>query len=332
MKAKRARKILIFVLLAGASLALFYFYFERSLERKEENFIRISGTVDADVLYISSLVPGKVSRILVDEGNSVKEGDIMAYIDDEDYKLKLKKLKAMLAGAEARYRMVKKGAREEDIARMREKLRQAKIALNNAEKNYERAKKLYEAKVFPRKKYDDAYFAYKRALAGYRAVREEYRKLVKGSRPEEIEMALANVNAIKAEIEEVEKKISDCVIEAPVNGIVLCRLVNVGEVVPVGKPLFSLADLSVVKVRGYLSEKDLGFIKLGEEVSIYVDTFPEKPLKGIITYISSVAEFTPKNVQTKDERVKLVYEIKVKVRNDRGILKLGMPVDIVIRK
>ncbi|MCD6363574.1 MAG: biotin/lipoyl-binding protein [Synergistetes bacterium] len=170
MKVKRARKFVSLIVLVVVISASLYFYLGRFGRGEEKSFIKVSGTVDADIIYVASLVPGKVSKIAVDEGERVKAGTPLAFIDDEDYRLTLRKLKTTLAGAEARYRMIRKGAREEDIARVREKLRQAKLSLDNAKKNCERAKRLYEAKVFPRKKYDDAYFAYKRALAGYRAV------------------------------------------------------------------------------------------------------------------------------------------------------------------
>jgi HlyD family secretion protein len=135
----------------------------------------------------------------------------------------------------------------------------------------------------------------------------------------------------RAAVELLEKTIADCTITAPAGGIVTHKAVEAGELVTPGATVVTLAGLDSVYVMIYVTELEIGRIKLGDGVEVRIDAFPDKPFPGKITYISPEAEFTPKNVQTKEDRVKLVFGVKVEIENKDGLLKPGLPADAVVR-
>ena len=134
----------------------------------------------------------------------------------------------------------------------------------------------------------------------------------------------------RAALRTAEVRFRDSVIYAPLAAVVLRKDVEAGETVNAGMPVFTLGDLENPWVKVYVKEDKLGLVKLGQKAEISVDTFPNKRYEGTVTYISSEAEFTPKNVQTREERVKLVFGVKVSVKNQNNELKPGMPADVEI--
>jgi HlyD family secretion protein len=156
-------------------------------------------------------------------------------------------------------------------------------------------------------------------------------KLRRLARPEEIQAAEARLDQARAAADLLAKTIADSTITAPAGGIVTHKAVEAGELVTPGATVVTLADLDSVYVMIYVTELEIGRIKLGDGVDVRIDAFPDKPFPGKITYISPEAEFTPKNVQTKEDRVKLVFGVKVEIENKAGLLKPGLPADAVVR-
>jgi HlyD family secretion protein len=142
--------------------------------------------------------------------------------------------------------------------------------------------------------------------------------------------AAAQLKLSRASLRTADVKLKDTVIYAPLNGVVLRKNVEEGETIGTGTMLFTIGDLENPWVKVYVKEDKLGFVKLGQRTEVTVDTYPGKVYEGTVTYISSEAEFTPKNVQTKEERVKLVFGVKVSVKNVNNELKPGMPADVRI--
>jgi HlyD family secretion protein len=169
------------------------------------------------------------------------------------------------------------------------------------------------------------------ATAQRNAAAEAVAKVRTLVRPEEIQAAEARLAQAQASADLLRKTIADCTITAPAGGIVTHKAVEPGELVVQGATLVTLAELDSVYVMIYVTEKELGRVKLGGPAEVKIDSFPDKVFEGTITYISSEAEFTPKNIQTKEDRVKLVFGVKVEIENREGFLKPGLPADAVIR-
>jgi HlyD family secretion protein len=296
----------------------------------EEGKIEASGTLEAVVVRVAPLVSGQIVRLNVVEGENVSKDDLLALVDDRHIKAQIAQAEAALQAADAGLRLVKKGVRKEDINALQEQVRQAREAYEQAVRERDRAKKLLEQKAIPQKTYEDAETMVAVREAGLRATQELLKKARTGARQEEIEVAMAQRNQAEAALNLLKERLRDYAVYAPISGTVMQKYVEEGEVIGQGQPICALADLSVLELRVYVKEKDLGRIRLGQDVKVFVDAFEDKAFQGKITYVSSQAEFTPKNIQTKEERVKTVYAVKVMVANKEGLLKVGMPADAII--
>lgn len=297
-----------------------------------KDHIRISGTVEIDTVKIASLIGGRVLEVNMEEGEMVEKDQIVARLDCKELELQLKNAQASLKAANANFQLIKKGARREDILHVRELLKQAEVARQNAEEKYKRAEALYKENLIPKDQFDDASAHRDVAIANEAAIRQQYEKILAGARAEEIEAALAMVEQAETAIALLKEKMSYCEVKSPISGTILYKLVEPKEVVTAGATLGVVADLTKAKVKGYIAEKDLGFVKIGGRAKVFIDSQPDIPIEAKVTYIASEAEFTPKNIQTEKERVKTMYEIKVSVDNSDGKLKSGMPAEIVIER
>jgi len=208
---------------------------------------------------------------------------------------------------------VVKGARIAllENAELRSIVEQGRAAVRNAEAEYEKARKDY-----------DRY----RTLSQDGAITMQ--QLESATKAHDV--ARSQLDQTRAALRTAEVRLDDLTADAPVSGIVLSRNVEAGETVAAGVAVYSLGDLDNPWVKVYVNETKLGLVKLGQKAQVFVDTFPGKAYEGRITYIASEAEFTPKNVQTQEERVKLVFGVKVSVKNINDELKPGMPADVKI--
>lgn len=316
-------------LLATAALILLFCSCEN---KAPTDRIRISGSVYVDTVKFAPLIGGRIVELNVFEGKKVNEGETLMKLDCTELELQLKLAGATLKGAEAQLRLIKKGARKEDIANIKELVNQAEISAQSAAKDLERAKALLETSSIPQKQYDDALTRHNITVAQLAQAKEQYAKVLSGARLEEIEAVSAQVEQVKAQIEILNEKMTYCEVKAPASGIILEKLAEPGEVAAPGLAAAVIADLSNVKVKGFVMEQELGYIKLGGKASVFIDSEPQTAIDAAVTFISSEAEFTPKNIQTQNERVKTMYEIEVSVENKDGKLKSGMPADIEIMK
>jgi HlyD family secretion protein len=279
--------------------------------------IEASGTIEGTEITVASEVTGTVLAVRVSEGARVSRGDTLAVVDDTEYRIQHRQARANEQVQESAYRLILEGSRREDIL-------QSEAAYRTAETDYRRMKDLLASNTVTRKQYDDAYNRYV-------AAEQTYRKLVTGSRRQEIEGARARAESAAAQAELLAKRMRDCIILAPAEGTVTLRGVEPGEFVAPGAATFRITNLDRVKLMIYVPEADLGNIRSGQEASIFVDSHPDRAFPGTIVYISPVAEFTPKNVQTREERTKLVFAVKVEADNLEGILKPGMPADARVK-
>ncbi len=277
------------------------------------DIIEASGTIEATDVSVGTEVAGKVREVRVDEGSQVRQGDTLVVIDDEDYRIQLRQAVANLESFESAYRLAVQGSRREDIL-------QAEANYRSAAADYQRMKDLLATQTVTQKQYDDA-------EARYISAQQTYEKLQRGLRPEEIASARQRRDYAAAQVDLIRKKVRDCAVLAPSSGTITLRAIEPGELVGVGTNLMQLTYLEQMKLTLFVSETEYGRIKLGQKADISIDAYPGRVFDGKVIYLSPNAEFTPKNVQTKDERTKLVFAVKVQAVNPDGSLKPGLPAD-----
>jgi HlyD family secretion protein len=279
--------------------------------------ISATGTIEATEVTLSAQAGGQVKRVIADEGDIVQLGDTLLIIDNTDWVFQLEQARGGYEMAEAQFRLALKGAREEDVI-------QSEANYENAKADLKRMEELYRAKSVSEKQLDDA-------RTRFTISQQLWEKMKHGSRQEEIDAARARRDQTKAQMASLQKKVNDCVVTAQVAGTVTKRYVEQGELAGVGMALYRISNLSSMDITIYISESDLPKVKLNQKAIVHIDAFQNKDYEGKVTFISSTAEFTPKNIQTKDERTKLVFSVKVKVPNPDGTLKAGIPADVTLQ-
>jgi len=300
-------------------------------EGRPKDLISASGTIEAIEINVASKVAGQVVELAAEEGRRVEPGDILAIVDHAALDIQLRQATAGVRLAEAQLALLVKGARSEDIRQAEETLKQAEASLKLAADDARRMRDLAGSGSVTPKSREDAETRLAVATAQKNAADEALKKVRRLARPEEIRAAEARLAQAQAGADLLAKTIADCTIAAPSAGVVTQRAVERGELVSPGATLVTLVDLDIVSVMIYVPEKVLGRIKLGDRAEVRIDAFPDKTFAGEVTYISPEAEFTPKNVQTKEDRVKLVFGVKIEIENREGWLKPGLPADALIR-
>ncbi|MFH2133317.1 MAG: efflux RND transporter periplasmic adaptor subunit [bacterium] len=295
-----------------------------------KNAIEASGNIEATDVVVSAKVGGQIVKLSFTEGDKVKQGDTLLVIDSETLRIQHQLATAERHLAEAQLQLLKNGARKEDIRQGEAVRKQAEINLKQAKRDKERIDQMYAKKIATQKDFEDARDRYAVMLQQYRAANENYDKLLSFARPEEIKQAEARVDQTIANENLVKKGIRDCSVISPLDGFVVKKYFEAGETVSPLSSLLKISDLSVVKLVIYVTEKELGYVKLGQPADVTIDSSNNSTFKGKVIYISPEAEFTPKNIQTKDERTKLVFAVKIEIDNPDSVLKPGMPADAVI--
>lgn len=295
-----------------------------------KNTIEASGNIESTNVVVSSRVNGNIDNILKDEGTQVHKGDTIMIIDHETLDLQLRQAEAGVEAAKSQLELLRVGARSEDIQQAEDALNQAKVNLDLAEKNKERMSNLYETKAITKQQFDDVIAKYELTKSQVNIAKENLKKLKNFARPEEIQQAEANLNKNEAAVGLIKKNINDSYVISPIDGFIVNKFVENGETVTMLSSLFKVSNLNPVDLKIYVSEEELGKMNLGQKADVSTDSYKNKKYEGTVTYISPEAEFTPKNIQTKDERTKLVFAVKIKVKNPKFELKPGMPADAVV--
>jgi len=296
---------------------------------EDEGVIAASGHIEATEVRVSSKVAGHVEVLRVEEGDKVTTGREIARIDTTDARLALDAAVAERAQADAERRLKVAGSRKEDIAEAEAQVQRAQADLRGAQEDLERMEKLLASGSGTDKARDDARTRRDMAAANVEAARERLRKLTAGSRPEEIDAATARVAAADARIAQLKQQIADAVVTSPIDGVVTEKLVEKGELITRGTGVVVVTELARPWLTVYVPEPDLGRLRLGQDAEVATDARQKRG--GLVTYVSSQAEFTPKNVQTPEERAKLVYKVKIGLDNADGLFKPGMPAQARLR-
>ena len=271
--------------------------------------LKIYGSVDMRTVDLAFEESGRIGQVLVEEGDTVKTGDVLAKLDDERYAIALDNARATLEVRQKELDLLLAGSRVEEIdaARATYKANAASAAL--AQRICKRERKLGpQAQALASKKNLDL--------------------LLAGTRIEQIDVARANVALAKTGLDDAARALRNCELKAPSDGIVRSRLKEKGDMVSAASPVYEVALMEPMWVRAWIDEINLGKISVGQKVKVFSDSYPQEPFEGTVGFVSTVAEFTPKTVQTEALRTALVYEVRVTVQDPLHRLRLGMPATV----
>jgi HlyD family secretion protein len=295
-------------------------------ETNRNQTIHASGHVEATQVRLAAKVGGQLLEAPFEEGHTVAAGVTVARIDTKDAEHRLAQARATAEAADAQLRLLLSGTRAEDLRRAEEQLAQAQAELDAARRDLDRLSGLAERGTATEKSRDDAATRKEVAERAVAAARAELDKLMAGPRRQEIEAARAQRASAEAMVAAVEQQITDATVVAPVAGVITARVAEPGEVLPPGGTIAILTDVARPWLTVWIDEPNLSRVKLGQSVTVRIDG-SDHSFDGVVSFISPIAEFTPKNVQTPDERAKLVFRVKVRLENPEGIFKPGMPAD-----
>ena len=284
-----------------------------------------AGHVEATDVHLSAKAGGRLVEAPFKEGDVVKVGDTVARLSTTDVEIQIRQAKADRAQAEAELRLRLAGARREDIAEMEAQIRATEADMTGAKLDLDRMQGLLDRGSGTTKARDDAKTRRNILEARAGAQKQSLARLRSGSRPEEIEGARARVASLDARIAMFEQQMADATVTSLADGVLTSRVAEPGEQLQPGSPICVITKLAEAWLTVYVTDIDLARIRIGQEATVTTDGGQTR--EGRLTYIASKAEFTPKNVQTRDERIKLVYRVKVGLENTDGFFKPGMPAE-----
>ncbi len=320
------KKAFVLIVLLAVVAAGYYLWLKHPW--RSDVPLPLYGNVDIRDVNLGFRVSGKIKEMIKDEGDSVKAGEVVALLDDEPYRHERDQAIADVASLKARTEMYETGYRKEDIDQARATVKADEATLANAERTLIRKRGLTESKVGSQQDTDDAIAAHDEAVARLKAAKAALALQEAGYRPEEIAETRANLAKSEASLESAKLRVSDTVLRAPTDGVVMTRAAEPGAIVQTGATVLTVSLTAPVWVRAFVQESRLGEVHPGMQVSIRTDSRPDKPYLGQIGYISPQAEFTPKNVETPELRTSLVYRMRITVTNPGPDLRQGMPVTV----
>ena len=293
--------LIVLVLFVGLSL----YFFKK--QEKPGGLLILHGRVEGKEINIGSKVQGRIIRLYKRESDPVKKGELLAELRPDEYL-------AMLSSAQKEVQ-----AAEETVLMAQSYLIKSQAKLEQAKRDLERYRALFQEGLVSKRDLEIAELNFTSALSELK-VNEKY-----------VAQAKAKQSSALQRLKEVEVSYRETKIYAPADGVILSRVAEEGEVVNPGQVIYTMVDLNKLYIKVYIPEPELGKVKLGQQARVYVDAYPDRYFNGTLTRVYEQAEFTPKNVETKDERVKLVFGAEVSVENPEGLLKPGMPADVVLK-
>ena len=292
--------------------------------------LQLYGNVDIRDVNLAFLVDGRIDKLFVEEGDKVTAGELLASLEKGYLKDALAADNARARGQQALLSKLEKGNRAQEIARARADVEAVQAALVNAKLNYTRQKSLASRNVSSKAQLDLARAQMDQATAQLAAANQALSLMEAGSRSEDIRQGKAQLDAAEAQVSVDQRRLKDADILAPADGIILTRIREPGSITSPGLPVLDMALTRPIWVRAYVSETDLGRLRPGMTAKITADSLPGKTYEGQVGFISPVAEFTPKSVETPDLRSSLVYRLRIVIPKPDENLRQGMPVTVVL--
>jgi len=326
---KVKRTLAVAAIVAIVSGSGFFFWMQRA--GTDDGQLRLYGNVDIREVQLAFRQPGRVTKMVFDEGDAVRAGERMAVLDAQPYREALAAAQAQVQVAQAELAKLRHGLRPQEITQARETLKQAQALVTEAKRNFQRQSRLSESGFSSKRTFDAARTARDQAVAGVEAAKAALSQASEGFRKEDIVAAEARVTAAQAAATQATTALADTELMAPSNGTVIARVREPGSMVASHSTVYSLSLDKPVYVRAYTGESDLGRIAPGTVVRVKSDS-SEKVYRGQIGFISPRAEFTPKTVETTDLRTDLVYRLRIVIdeADSDGALRQGMPVTIEV--
>ncbi len=294
------------------------------------DILRLSGHIEATQTDLGFKVPGKIAVIHFQEGDEIQAGQIAAELEAQDLRQDVAQAEGALGTARANLAKLLAGSRPQEKRESAAAVAQAKADLVDKDREFRRMQALFERRTVSAQTRDRAEAAFLMAKEAHRRAGENYSLVLEGFRKEDIDAARAEARRAEAALELARTRLGYATISCPVNAVVLVRPMEPGEVAAIGSPVLTLGDLDNAYFEGYVPETDLAKVRYGQKAEITTDSYPGKKYSGLVYFVSSKAEFTPKTVETHKERVTLVYRTKIRVENQDHSLKPGMPADAVI--
>jgi HlyD family secretion protein len=320
---------LLALLLIGAVIAWWFDLPARlGWQPADSDRITLYGNVDIRQVQLGFRVNGRVAEMHFDEGDSVKPGDLLARLDAKPYEDAVAAQSAQAANLRATLDKLVAGPREAEIAQARAQLEERIADHENAKLAFDRAFKLRPGQTISEAALDNARANRDTAQARVTSARQALQLLEEGTRSEDIAAARANLAGAEANLSAAKTALADTELKAPAAGVILSRLREPGAIVATSDIIYVLSLDRPVWVRSYIPEPLLGKIHPGMEVSVTSDSAPDKPYRGRIGFISPVAEFTPKSVETPELRTDLVYRLRIIIGEPYQGLRQGMPVTV----
>ena len=324
----RARLVLLLVILAAVAGGIWYHL--RRDGAGAAGALTLYGDVDIREVQPAFNDTGHIMRMLVQEGAVLKRGQLLATLDATRYAAALAQARGQLAADQQALAKLRAGSRPEEIAEARATMDALAVTYRNDAVNYRRAEALARTSSGTVQARDDAHAAYDAARQQHEAARQAWVLAVKGPRVEDIAAAAATVEAARGAVALARREWEDTRLYAPADGVVEDRILEPGDMAAPGTPVFTIALPNPLWVRAYVPEDALGKVPLGAPATVTTDSFPGHVYHGWIGYLSPVAEFTPKTVETPALRTALVYQLRVYVCDDDGGLRLGIPATVRI--
>lgn len=315
------------VLLAAAACAAWYF----NRELSDPHHLVLYGNVDQRQVSLAFNGSERIARLNVQEGDRVKAGQVLGELDTRTLQLQAAQAEAQIAAQTQVLQRLKTGSRPEEVAQSRAQVAAAQADAELARQQLERLQSIRQTtagRAVSQQDLDAAQARQKVAQAQLENTRKAQQLVVTGPRKEDIAQAQAQLDVAVAALALLKHQLQEAQLKAPIDAVVRARLMEPGDMASPQRPVFTLAITDPKWVRAYVTEADLGRIRPGMAATLSTDSHPGQPLQGKVGFISSVAEFTPKTVQTEELRSSLVYEIRVLADDPDDRLRLGMPVTV----
>jgi HlyD family secretion protein len=324
---KRIIGLIVVILIIIAGLWVWKNYYR---QEKDEGSLVLSGNVEVTEVKVGFTLSGRVVELPWEEGQVVQKGDLLARLDSDEYTSIVAQNRAAIQEATSRLAELKAGSRTQEIEQAKALLKAHEAELTRLKKDYDRSEVLYRNGAISASQNDMAKSAYETRLAQQKGALESLSLIKEGPRKESIHAADSRLQQAKASLVTAEVRLKNTVIHAPMTGIILKKNCELGEIIGQGIPVYTIGDLSRPWIKVYVSGEKRGLIKFGQKAQVTTDTYKNKVYEGTVSFISPEAEFTPKTVQTKEERIKQVYGIKVRLENQDQELKPSMSADVRI--
>ena len=327
---KRVLKIVILAVLFISIGVLGSQLFIRMKNNSSATGLKIYGNIDIRDANLAFNEQERIAEIFVEEGDRVKKGQVLARLKTHRLDAQIKEVEAQIAAQKEVVKRFEAGTRWQEIEQVRAEVTAAEARVRNTRLNFERIKKTSGAGATSQQALDNARAQLDVDQAQLKVKEKALNLALEGPRKEDIAAAKDTLAALEASLSFLKIRLADMTLISPASGVIQNRNLEPGEMASPDRPVVTLALTDPKWVRAYVPEPKLGHIALGMTAKILSDSFPDKTFDGWVGFISPVAEFTPKTVETEDLRTKLVYEVRVFVHDSKDLLRLGMPVTVIV--